>query len=141
MIVVGETVITAPICPSDHLTVPVQPAASICVLEPPQICVLLQFTTGGIGFPTLIVAAADGADSHEPTLQIAVYIVVTVGCTLIDADVSPLDQSTVPLQPNALSVKVSPSHILDAEHEITGESGFPVTFIVTLFDWSLVHPP
>ena len=36
---------------------------------------------------------------------------------------------------------VSPLQILDADQVISGDSGFFVTFTVTLFDRSLIHPP
>jgi hypothetical protein len=48
----GFTVTTAPVCPSDHVTVPVQPVAVNSTVEPAQMVEVPELTIGGAGLTT-----------------------------------------------------------------------------------------
>lgn len=64
----GRTVTTAPVCPSDQVTVPpTQPVAVNSTDEPAQIVEVPELTIGGVGFTTCTVTGADVFASPQPS--------------------------------------------------------------------------
>lgn len=72
VVVLGLTVIDAPVAPVDHVTVPAQPVAVKVALSPKQIDSLLSVIAGGVTLITVMVLAADAALTQSPTLHVAV---------------------------------------------------------------------
>ena len=79
---------------------------------------------------TVIVFATDGPLTHSATLHVAVYEVVVAGLTVIEAPVAPVDHVTVPAQPVAVKVALSPKQIDSLLSVITG--GVTVTTVIVL---------
>lgn len=139
VLVVGLTVIEAPVAPFDQVTVPAQPVAVSVALPPKQMVSELHVTTGGVTVITVMVFAADGALTQSPTLHVAVYEVVAVGLTVIEAPVAPVDHVTVPAQPAAVKVALPPEQIVSFEQLITGGSG--LLTVIVLLPGVLTHSP
>ena len=95
---------------------------------------------GGVGLPTTMVNGAEAALSQLPTLHLTEYDVFSIGVTLIEALVAPFDHSTVPAQPDAVSVTESPLQMEVAEAMIVGAYTL-VTTTVTALEASLVQSP
>lgn len=72
--VVGFTLILAPVAPVDHLTVPLQPVAVMVALSPKQIEVPVAVNTGGVAGLTFIVTVLEDplAQVDGVALQMAV---------------------------------------------------------------------
>ena len=136
---VGATTIDAPVAPFDHVTVPAQPVAVKVDFSPAQTVSALTVITGGVGVVTVTVLGVDAKLTQSPTLQVAVYVVVALGDTVIDAPVAPVDQVTVPVQPVAVSVALPPTQMVSDEQVITGGSTL-ITWIVFV-PASLTHLP
>jgi hypothetical protein len=128
----GFTVILAPVCPSDQLTVPVQPVASNCVLSPAHKAGVLVLKTGAGGNATTRTMAVLLASLSQPSAdtQVATYLVSTVGLVTSGLPlvlVVPSFQTTVPVQPEAVSVTDDPKHTSEALGAMTGGAGFLLT--------------
>jgi hypothetical protein len=64
----GRTVTTAPVCPSDQITVPpTQPVAVNSSVEPAQMVEVPELTIGGVGFTTCTVTGNDVFASPQPS--------------------------------------------------------------------------
>jgi hypothetical protein len=110
--------------------------------SPTQIVALLALITGGVPtFVTLTVAGDEAGLLHAPTVQVAVYEVVTVGLTVIEAPVWPFDHVTVPVQPDAVNTVDCPTHILELFAIIVGGVPTVMIFTVTGAEAGLEHAP
>lgn len=138
----GLTTIDAVVAPVLQVTPPVHPVAVKVTVSPTQMLGLEAVTVGATPTVfTVIFALFEAGLSQIPTLQIAVYSVVIIGLTVIDAPVAPFDQTIVPAHvPLAVSVADSPEQIRDVLAEMVGAVGLP-TVMVSAFELPLVHPP
>ena len=66
---------------------------------------------------------------HGVLLQTALYVVFTVGVTVIEFPVAPLDQITVPVQPVAVNIAPNPEQIIVLLVETVGITGAVFTVI------------
>jgi hypothetical protein len=130
-----------PVAPVDHSTTPSQPVAKNVTLSPGQIEEVLQLITGTDGVETVTVTLLDVGLVHLfSTVQTALNTVVELTGTVILLPVMPLDHTTVPLQPVAVSVTLLPAHTEGALADTTGVLG-SITVTVLLFDGALVQSP
>ena len=110
VVVFGETVILAVVTPVFHVTVPVQPEAVIVVFAPWQIVEEDAESVGGSGFGLTVIVDTALASLTQPVdnVQVAVYEVVVFGETVILAVVAAVFHVTVPAQPEAVIVELTP---------------------------------
>jgi len=133
--------IDAPVCPSDHLTVPVQFAAVKVVLSPAQISVFKQVIAGGVGGVfTLIDNSFDLSDLQVADSQVAAYLISAVGVIVLGEPVTPSDHITVPLHPFEVNTIDVPTQTVNLSAVIVGFAK-SVTVISFLFDTGLTQVP
>lgn len=101
---------------------------------------LAQVITGGVTEITTIVLATDGPLTQSPILQVAVYEVVTAGLTVIEVPVAPVDHVTVPVQPVAVNVALSPTQ-MESELHVTTGGVTVITVTVLTAELGLKHSP
>ena len=110
VVVFGETVILAVVAPVFQVTIPEQPEAVIVVFAPWQIVGEDAASVGGagFGFTVMVVVLKSLTQFVVLSLQVAVYEVVVFGETVILAVVAPVFHVTVPEQPEAVIVELTP---------------------------------
>lgn len=141
MVVLGLMVIDVPVCPSDHLTVPVQFAAVSVVLSPAQISDFKQAIAGGAGGVfTLIDNSFDLSDLQVDDSQVAVYLISALGVIVLGEPVTPSDHVTVPLHPLEVNTIDVPAQMSNLSAVIVGFAKSP-TVISCLFDTALTQVP
>ena len=104
----GETVIEPVVAPVFQRSVPSQPDATRVTVSPIQI-VGFELTICTAGRTGVNVIGVEEGLTHPFMVQVAEYVVTTVGETDSVFPVAPVDQVTVPVQFVALSTMVSPT--------------------------------
>jgi hypothetical protein len=141
VVVLGLTMIDAPVWLSDHFTVPVQFTAVNVVLSPAQISGFKQVITGGAGGVfTLIDNSFDLSDLQVADSQVAVYLISAVGVIVLGEPVTPSDHVTVPLHPLEVKVIDVPAQTVNLSAVMVGLAK-SVTVISFLFDTGLTQVP
>lgn len=136
----SATVMLAPVWPFDHTTVLVHPVAINVTLLPTQTVGALAEITGDSilhSFTMIVILAVSLA--HSFTRQIAVYVVVVVGDTLMLVPAAALDHSSLPLQPAAVIVVDSPAFMVALEAVNVGLAG-STTVILYWIELALSQP-
>jgi hypothetical protein len=87
-----------------------------------------------------MIKALDLALLHFSVLQLAKYVVVESGLTVMVEPVWPFDHVTVPAQPVAERTKLSPWQIVVLLQAITGAANW-LTVTFTASDFALSHLP
>ncbi len=129
---VGLTVLVNPVVPSFHVT-ELEQLLTVKVAELPEHIVGL-FTVGvGFGVTVTVLVAVP---VQVPTLQVAVYVVVEIGLTVLVNPVVPSFQVTEPEQFETVKVALLPEHIVGL---LTVGVGFGIT--VTVLVAVPVHVP
>ena len=141
MVFGGVAVTVAPVCPSDHLTVPSQPVAYKVIVLPAHIVFVTQEIVGTDGNVIVTDTLFDSGLLQVPCLQTAEYVVVEFTVSVIVAPVLLFDHKTVPdAHPIAVNVTEPPAQTLSGTDVIVGASGVP-TFTVTGSDvFASPHP-
>ena len=141
MVVLGLTMIDAPVCPSDHFIVPAQFVAVSVVLSPAQISVFKHAITGGAeAVFTLIDNSFDLSDLQVADSQVAVYLISALGVIVLGEPVTPSDHVTVPLHPFEVKVIDCPAQMVSLSAVMVGFAK-SVTVMSFLFDTGLIQVP
>ena len=128
---VGETVIDRPISPVDQVTIPAQPADESTVDPPEQITPGAADKEGAVGISLTEIDTEPEGDSQLFSRHKALYEVLVVGATVIVGPVSPVDQFTIPLQPEAVNTVEPPAQMAEGAAESVGAAGIGFTVTAT----------
>lgn len=93
-----------PVSPVDHSATPAQPLIWSVTGSPAQTFSVLQIISGAGGPVDTFIVMLAGVLAQIPILQVAVYVAVAVGVTIICAPVAPVLHIIVPAQLVAVSV-------------------------------------
>ncbi|CAH0998061.1 hypothetical protein EMA8858_04196 [Emticicia aquatica] len=130
------TVMLVPVEVLLHLTVPAHPVALNVALSPLHKLFLVVLMTGATGvLPVVITIGFELPLSPQLFVQVAVYVPAVLTVMLVPTDV--LLHLTVPAQPVALNVAVSPLHKLFLVVLITGADGVLPVVITIGFEFTL----
>jgi hypothetical protein len=133
VVAVAVTLIEAPVCPLDHVTVPEQLVADNLTTSPEQTVGLSADIIGGVPpSPISTVTSLDLLERQVADSQTAENVVLASIGTVIDAPVEPLDHLTVPLQPDAVSVTLAPRQTLLADAATVGAAKLLTTTVRVL---------
>jgi hypothetical protein len=106
---VGVTLILFPVWPVLQVRVLAHPVAVSSTVSPEHTELLFAVMVTELPVPTVI--SCEPVPAHVPVPQVAVYVCVAVGLTVIELAVEPVLQVKPWVQAEAVSVVLSPKHI------------------------------